>query len=178
MSHKSKISIGASALKTRNFNKSVTREWKKFERRQKYIRALYTGGTFAYEAQVILNGILPDLYSNAPTGRTIKLPSSSKSKKHSILDLGEEEFTQGRAHPMIDPTIRRLRLVEESQDPEVGVILMDFVLGHGSNPNPVGVVLQEIEAGQGNCKKERKALEHCGSCLWHQRRSTGIWTDY
>jgi FdrA protein len=145
-------------LKPETLSKSVTGEWKKFERRQKYIRALYTGGTFAYEAQVILNGILTGLYSNAPTGRTNKLPSSSKSKKHSILDLGEEEFTQGRAHPMIDSTIRRLRLVEESQDPEVGVILMDFVLGHGSNPNPVGAMLQEIELVKETARKSGKYL--------------------
>jgi FdrA protein len=155
---KSKISLERLHLKPETLHKSVTREWKKFERRQKYIRALYTGGTFAYEAQVILNGILTGLYSNAPTGRTIKLLSSSKSKKHSILDLGEEEFTQGRAHPMIDPTIRRLRLVEESHDPEVGVIILDFVLGHGSNPDPVGAVLQEIELVKETAKKSGRYL--------------------
>ncbi|MGB8102395.1 MAG: hypothetical protein WCE96_12040, partial [Nitrososphaeraceae archaeon] len=116
---------------------------------------LYTGGTFAYETQVILNGVLKDLYSNAPTGGTKKLPTASKSKKHSILDLGEEEFTQGRPHPMIDPTIRRLRLVEESHDPEVGVILMDFVLGYGSNPDPVGAVLNEIAQVKATARKNR-----------------------
>jgi len=155
---KSKISLERLHLKPETLHKSVTGEWKKLERRQKYIRALYTGGTFAYEAQVILNGILTGLYSNAPTGRTIKLHSSSKSKKHSILDLGEEEFTHGRAHPMIDPTIRRLRLVEESHDPEVGVIIMDFVLGYGSNPDPVGALLQEIELAKETAQKSRRYL--------------------
>jgi FdrA protein len=138
--------------------RSVAKEWKGFGQQQKYIRALYTGGTFAYETQVILNGILKDLFSNAPTGRTKKLPQSSKSKKHSILDLGEEEFTQGRPHPMIDPTIRRLRLVEESQDPEVGVVMMDFVLGYGSNPDPVGAVLNEIEQVKATAQKSSRYL--------------------
>ena len=138
--------------------RSLAKEWKGFGKQQKYIRALYTGGTFAYETQVILNGILKDLFSNAPTGGTKKLPQSSKSKKHSILDLGEEEFTQGRPHPMIDPTIRRLRLVEESQDPEVGVVMMDFVLGYGSNPDPVGAVLKEIGQVKATARKSSRYL--------------------
>lgn len=145
-------------LRPEILHKSVMREWEKFQRKQKYIRALYSGGTFAYEAQVILNGILTGIYSNTPTGKTIKLISTSKSKKHSILDLGEEEFTQGRAHPMIDPTIRRLRLVEESRDTEVGVIILDFVLGYGSNANPVGAVLKDIELVKENAKKAGRYL--------------------
>ncbi len=145
-------------IKPEILQRSVAKEWKEFGQQQKYIRALYTGGTFAYETQVILNGILKDLYSNAPTGGTKKLPQSSKSKKHSILDLGEEEFTQGRPHPMIDPTIRRLRLVEESQDPEVGVIMMDFVLGYGSNPDPVGAVLKEIGQVKATARKSSRYL--------------------
>jgi FdrA protein len=145
-------------LKPEILQNAVAKEWRGLGEQQKYIRALYTGGTFAYETQVILNGVLKDLYSNAPTGGTKKLPSASKSKKHSILDLGEEEFTQGRPHPMIDPTIRRLRLVEESQDPEVGVILMDFVLGYGSNPDPVGAVLNEIVQVKANARKSGRYL--------------------
>lgn len=122
----------------------VKREWKKLHKQQKYVRALYTGGTFAYEAQVILNNILEEIYSNTPTAGSMQLHTSSDSQKNSILDLGEEEFTQGRAHPMIDPTVRKLRLIEESRDPKVGVILMDFVLGYGSHSDPVGAVINEI----------------------------------
>jgi FdrA protein len=46
---------------------------------------------------------------------------------------------------MIDPTIRKLRILEEAKDPEVGVILLDFVLGYGSNPDPVGAVIDEVQ---------------------------------
>ena len=153
-----KLSLVRLHMKPEILQNAVAKEWRRLGEQQKYIRALYTGGTFAYETQVILNGVLKDLYSNAPTGGTKKLPSASKSKKHSILDLGEEEFTQGRPHPMIDPTIRRLRLVEESQDPEVGVILMDFVLGYGSNPDPVGAVLNEIAQVKANARKSGRYL--------------------
>ena len=153
-----KLSLVRLHMKPEILQNAVSKEWRRLGEQQKYIRALYTGGTFAYETQVILNGVLKDLYSNAPTGGTKKLPSASKSKKHSILDLGEEEFTQGRPHPMIDPTIRRLRLVEESQDPEVGVILMDFVLGYGSNPDPVGAVLNEIAQVKATARKSNRYL--------------------
>src|SRR5918997_2553347 len=110
-------------------------EWSKLQSNQKYIRALYTGGTFTYEAQVILRDIIDigQMHSNAPIEQIRKLQDSFKSEKHSIIDLGEEEFTKGRPHPMIDPTIRKLRILEEVKDPEVGVILLDFVLGYGSH---------------------------------------------
>jgi FdrA protein len=121
----------------------LQREWSKLQSNQKYIRALYTGGTFTYEAQVILRDIIDtgQIHSNAPIEQIGKLQDSFKSEKHSIIDLGEEEFTKGRPHPMIDPTIRKFRILEEAKDPEVGVILLDFVLGYGSNPDPVGAVI-------------------------------------
>ena len=125
----------------------LQREWSKLQSNQKFIRALYTGGTFTYEAQVILRDIIDigQIHSNAPIEQIKKLQDSFKSEKHSIVDLGEEEFTKGRPHPMIDPTIRKFRILEEAKDPEVGVILLDFVLGYGSNPDPVGAVIDELQ---------------------------------
>ena len=125
----------------------LQREWSELQGNQKFIRALYTGGTFTYEAQVILRDIIDigQIYSNTPTEQIKELQDSFKSEKHSIIDLGEEEFTKGRPHPMIDPTIRKFRILEEAKDPEVGVILLDFVLGYGSNPDPVGAVIDEVQ---------------------------------
>jgi FdrA protein len=124
----------------------LQREWSELQSNQKFIRALYTGGTFTYEAQVILRDIIDigQIYSNAPIEQVKELQDSFKSQNHSIVDLGEEEFTKGRPHPMIDPTIRKLRILEEAKDPEVGVILLDFVLGYGSNPDPVAAVIEEL----------------------------------
>ena len=111
---------------------------------QKYLRGLYTGGTLAYETLVILDRMIGQVYSNAPIGSRPKLRNSNMSVEDSIVDLGEEEFTAGRAHPMIDPTVRQLRLVEEAKDREVAVIMMDIMLGYGSHPDPAGAMLGAI----------------------------------
>ena len=116
--------------------------------RQRYIRGLYTGGTLAYEALIILGRLLGPVYSNAPLDPNLKLADSYRSTRDAILDLGEEEFTAGRAHPMIDPTIRNIRLVEEAKDPEVAVVLMDVMLGFGSHPDPAGAMLAAIEEAE------------------------------
>jgi FdrA protein len=144
---------------SKTLRKILEKEWLKLHKSQKYIRALLTGGTFTYETQVILNGIpLKDIYSNVPIGNTQALPSSSKSQMNSVIDLGEEEFTEGRAHPMIDPTIRRLRLTEECMDPTVAVILLDFVLGYGSNSDPVGAIINEIRNAKANAERQGRYL--------------------
>jgi FdrA protein len=126
--------------------------------RQRYIRGLYTGGTFAYETLVILGRMIGDVYSNAPIHAKLKLANSYSSVKDSIIDLGEEKFTVGRAHPMIDPTIRKMRLVEEAKDPEVAVIIMDFMLGYGSHMDPVGAMLGAIADAKKIAEKEGRVL--------------------
>ena len=138
----------------------LQREWSKLQSNQKYIRGLYTGGTFTYEAQVILRDIIDieQIHSNAPIEQIRKLQDSFKSEKHSIIDLGEEEFTKGRPHPMIDPTIRKLRILEEVKDPEVGVVLLDFVLGYGSNPDPVGAIIDELQMAKEIAYREGRYL--------------------
>jgi succinyl-CoA synthetase alpha subunit len=138
----------------------LQKEWNRLQSSQRFIRALYTGGTFTYEAQVILGEIIKDelIYSNAPIHQIKQLRDSFKSEKHSIIDLGEEEFTKGRPHPMIDPTIRKFRIIEEAKDPEVGVLLLDFVLGYGANPDPVGAVLDEIKQAKEIAQKNGRYL--------------------
>ena len=59
-----------------------------------------------------------------------------KRKENTVVDLGEDEFTVGRPHPMIDFLLRKKRIVEEAKDPETAVILLDVVLGYGSNMEP------------------------------------------
>ncbi|MDX1415694.1 MAG: hypothetical protein R3293_15970, partial [Candidatus Promineifilaceae bacterium] len=101
-----------------------------------YLRALFSGGTLAYEALLNLQTSLEPLYSNIPIRPEQALRDSMVSQAHTVLDLGEDEFTQGRLHPMMDNDLRLRRLQQEMADPEVGLIMLDVVLGEGAHPNP------------------------------------------
>jgi FdrA protein len=98
------------------------------------LRGLFSGGTLAYETFVALSAVLPEAHWNPP-----------QSQENTILDLGADEFTVGRLHPMIDFDLRRRRLRQEAADPQVGVILLDVVLGEGAHADPAGELAPEIE---------------------------------
>ena len=104
---------------------------------QKYLRGLFSGGTLCYESQVIWRDMLKEpVWSNAPLKKDHQLTDSLRSIKHTCVDLGEEEFTVGRPHPMIDNDLRIRRLLQEARDPEVAVIMLDVVIGYGAHPDP------------------------------------------
>src|SRR5699024_8555553 len=91
-----------------------------------------------------------DVYSNEPlvTENTVPAPAGS----HVLLDLGAEEYTVGRPHPMIDPSSRIEMLREQAREPEVAVVLLDVVLGYGAHDDPAGEltpVLEEVLADGG-----------------------------
>jgi FdrA protein len=112
------------------------------------VRGLFSGGTLCYEALVILSGILGPVYSNTPIRKGWGLPAPAGA--HVCLDLGEEEFTKGRPHPMIDPEARIEHLRVEGARPDVAVVLLDVVLGYGAHDDPAGrlaPVCAEIRAG-------------------------------
>ncbi len=119
----------------------------KFAPGQRYLRGLFSGGTLQYESLLILQNYLPVVYSNAPLYKKNKLEDSLVSKEHTVIDLGEDEFTVGRLHPMMDNDLRIRRLVKEAADPEVAVILLDVVLGYGAHRNPASELAPAIAAG-------------------------------
>jgi FdrA protein len=100
------------------------------------IRGLFSGGTLCYESLVVLEGIVGDVWSNVPLHQHLHVPAPDDA--HVCLDLGEEEYTKGRPHPMIDPAARAEMLAGVVDDPHVAVVLMDVVLGHGSHADPAG----------------------------------------
>jgi len=113
---------------------------------QKYIRALYSGGTLCYESQVIWQDLLTDpVYSNAPLDKKFLLKDSNISQGHTAIDLGEEEFTVGRPHPMIDNELRIDHIKKEAADPQTAVILLDIVLGYGAHPDPAKELSEAIQ---------------------------------
>ena len=132
----------------------------RFAKDQRYLRGLFSGGTLAYEALLILQDYLPVVYSNAPIkkGQNV-LENSMVSQEHAIVDLGEDEFTVGRLHPMMDNDLRIRRLYQEAQDPEVAVILLDVVLGYGSHPDPASELAPAIAKARSQVKKAGRHLE-------------------
>ena len=105
---------------------------------RRLVRGLFSGGTLCYEALVILSGLLGPVHSNTPLEPGWGLPAPPGA--HRCLDLGEEEYTRGRPHPMIDPASRLDLMAEEAADPEVAVLLLDVVLGRGAHPDPAGAL--------------------------------------
>lgn len=113
------------------------------------VRGLFSGGTLCYESLVILADVLGPVYSNTPIDRSLALPAPDGA--HTCLDLGEEEYTKGRPHPMIDPEARIEMLREQGAAPDVAVIILDVVLGHGAHADPsaeLGPVCREITGPQ------------------------------
>lgn len=104
---------------------------------QKFIRGLYSGGTLCYEALVLLQRYVGPVYSNTPLDPAYALESATRSRGHTVIDMGSDEFTVGRLHPMLDPELRHQRLLREAEDPEVAAVLLDVVLGYGAHPDPV-----------------------------------------
>jgi FdrA protein len=102
------------------------------------VRGFFTGGTLCYEAQVVLSRCLGPVYSNIPLSPDQVLPAPPGA--HICVDLGEEEYTRGRPHPMIDPSARREIVQEQAGGSDVAVVLLDVVLGYGSHPDPAGEI--------------------------------------
>jgi FdrA protein len=123
----------------------ANKESSKLSPGQIYLRALFSGGTFCDETQLICNELLTDVFSNTPVGNAKKLKDSNISEKHTIIDLGDDEFTVGKPHPMIDYSTRCKRILEEARDPETAVILLDIVLGYGSNMDPLAEIIPVIK---------------------------------
>lgn len=140
------------------FKFTIDHEIQKLNTGQKYIRGLYTGGTLCYEAIIILKEILGDIHSNAPLKRTLKLTDPWTSYGNTIVDLGSEEFVEGRLHPMIDPTIRNQRIIQEAKDPTVAVLLLDIIIGYGAHPDPAGALIESIITAKNLAKKHERYL--------------------
>lgn len=127
---------------------------------QRYLRGLFSGGTLAYEALLILQDFLPTVYSNAALKKGHNLLKNSLvSEENTIVDLGEDEFTVGRLHPMMDNSLRIQRLHQEADDPEVAVILLDVVLGYGSHPDPASELAPAISEAIARTKNAGRHLE-------------------
>jgi FdrA protein len=131
----------------------------RFASGQRYLRGLFSGGTLAYETLLVLQGYLPAVYSNVPLEEAYRLADATVSRGHTIVDLGEDEFTVGRLHPMMDNDLRIRRLQQEADDPQVAVILLDVVLGYGAHPDPAGELGPAISEARARAEEGGRYLE-------------------
>ena len=111
---------------------------------QKYLRGLFSGGTFCTEAQVALQALGVKSFSNVPLDKALKLKNLNQSEQHTMLDLGDDDFTVGKPHPMIDPSTRIARIAQEAADPQTAALLIDIVLGYAGHMDPAGALAQAI----------------------------------
>lgn len=119
-------------------------EREKFSPKQKYVRGIFSGGTFCYQSQQIFQNAGLSVFSNGPIDNNKLLPDPDQSIEHTFVDMGDEYYTVGTPHPMIDGKHRRERILREGEDPQAAIILMDFVLGYNASLDPVGDVIDSI----------------------------------
>jgi len=125
---------------------------------QTYLRGLFSGGTLAAEALVIWDNILGDVRSNVPLDPRLMLGDATRSDGNCAVDLGADEFTVGRPHPMIDYDLRIRRLMQEAGDPEVAVVVLDVVLGYGAHPDPASELGPAIRRARQQATDEGREL--------------------
>ncbi len=111
------------------------------------IIGLFCGGTLCAEAQIVLMDQGLKVASNAPVpgARTSGAP-------HELLDLGADEYTRGRPHPMIEPALRNEHLARALKDKAVGVILLDVVIGYGAHADPAGLLVSALKNKRNNVR--------------------------
>jgi FdrA protein len=136
----------------------ATAEGAGFQVQQKYLRGLFSGGTLCYEAMLVLRDSVGEVYSNVPLDQQYVLADPEQSKKHTLIDMGDDYFTDGRPHPMIDPGLRVDRFKREALDPETAVILLDVVIGYGSHADPAGALVSAISEAKAAAVKAGRYL--------------------
>ncbi len=112
------------------------------------LRGLFVGGTLCDESMLLASEALGPIRSNIPLTVDLALGDELLVDDHTMVDFGDDALTQGRAHPMIDPTLRNEQLARAAADPATGVILLDLVLGHGAEPDPATLLAPAIAAAR------------------------------
>jgi succinyl-CoA synthetase alpha subunit len=146
----------------------------KYQTSQKYVKGLFCGGTLTAEALSVLRPYVDNIYSNVAKHKEEKMENPLKSSGHNLVDLGDDIFTQGKPHPMIEPTIRLDRILYEASLPETKVILLDFELGLGSHEDPVGVTLDTIKKVQAKVQKEGRHVSFVAYVCGTDKDSQGL----
>ncbi len=149
---------GGDALNFFPSKEVIALEKRKFKPGQRFLRGLFAGGTLAYETLVMAWQALGGIYSNLALDERFALSDAYRSREHTVIDFGEDEFTQGRLHPMIDPALRNNRIIAEAGEPGTAVIMFDLVLGWNAHPDPAGAALEAVKEAKAIAAREGRHL--------------------
>ena len=153
------LSGSGSVEKLSGMDKSlIQHEADSYTAQQKFLRGLFAGGSFCYQSQQILLYSEIDLLSNEPLEGVKKLQNPEKSAGNALIDMGDEYFTLGKPHPMIDGTMRSLRITQEASDPETAILLLDFILGFNASNDPVGEAIDSILTAKKKAESQNRHL--------------------
>lgn len=141
---------------------------------QRFVRGLFSGGTLCAEAALLLAEHGLEVQTNVNTPGCQPIQNLSVSSGHTLIDLGADELTVSRPHPMIDFRARLDRLAQEARDPSVAVIFLDVVLGHGAHPDPAADLAPAIEQAHAEARGAGRALAMVGSVCGTARDPQGF----
>lgn len=127
---------------------------------QSAVRGLFTGGTFCYEAQLVFLKRGLACRSNAPVSGAASLDGTNA--RHVFIDMGDDEYTRGRPHPMIDPSLRNAAVRTHAADPATAAIVVDVVLGYGAHADPADGLADALIAAQRDARAQRRTLALIG----------------
>ncbi len=156
-----------------DLKKLASEEAEKMSGRQKYIHALYTGGTLCYEAVLIGLEHIPEIRSNIHLQDAALLEYAEDGVGNVYIDLGDDAFTRGRPHPMIDPEDRVARFARAAGRPDTAVVLLDFVLGRGGHGDPAGIIAEAIVKARQAAAEEGRHLTVIASVCGTESDSPG-----
>jgi FdrA protein len=125
---------------------------------QKYLRGILAGGTFSYQSQQILREAGIVVHSNSPLDPKYRLEHPDRSIGNTIVDMGDDFYMVGKPHPMIDGTMRKRRILAESQDPQMAVLYLDFILGYNASMDPAGELVEAIQEAKRAARQRGGAL--------------------
>lgn len=143
---------------------------------RRYVRGLYSGGTLCYEAMNILQKEIGPIRSNLGKTPETRLENVEVSVGHTLVDMGDDYFTDGMPHPMIDMRLRGERIRKEAADPETAVILLDCVLGFGCHSDPAGALADAIRLAQREHPGVIYVASVCGTDCDEQNRAEQVRT--
>jgi hypothetical protein len=127
------------------------------------VRALFTGGTFCYEAQLVFLQRGLACSSNAPAhGAKLHDAHDSVDAGHVFLDMGDDDYTRGRPHPMIDPALRDAAVRAQGAEAHTAAILFDVVLGYGAHRDPCAGLAQALLDAQREAQAHGRTLALIG----------------